>query len=275
SAGALPAETPLLAEGDPRDAGAATVSLSQLQPVIAEASARWSATGLTADQASALSQTQFVVADLGGAYLGLANTATNQIRIDDNAAGLGWSMVSGHSSFVTGQWSLDYGQMTNDKGQLTTDGVDLLTVVMHEMGHLLGYEHSAEAEDLMAPVLWARRSGSEADRPVGQTEWRRGLDFPGALDGLFAELADDGPACAYRVGRMRHDEADTTVELLESGEVDWMRPEGAASPAAEAVQLRVPRRSRLQRYQREADAWFDGLAREVEGAADLSSVDQS
>jgi hypothetical protein len=74
---------------------------------------------------------------------------------------------------------------------------------------------------------------------------------------------------------MRHDEADTTVELLESGEVDWMRPEGAASPAAEAVQLRVPRRSRLQRYQREADAWFDGLAREVEGAADLSSVDQS
>ena len=94
SAGALPAETPLLAEGDPRDDGGAAVSLDQLQPVVAEAAARWAATGLTADQSAALSQTRFVVVDLGAAVLSLADPAAKSVRIDDDAAGFGWS-VSG------------------------------------------------------------------------------------------------------------------------------------------------------------------------------------
>ena len=52
SAGALPAETRLLAEGDPREE-ARRGEPGQLPPVVAEASARWGATGLTADQAAA------------------------------------------------------------------------------------------------------------------------------------------------------------------------------------------------------------------------------
>jgi len=33
--------------------------------------------------------------------------------------------------------------------------MDLLTVVMHGLGHLLGYGHSDDPDDLMAPVLSA------------------------------------------------------------------------------------------------------------------------
>ncbi len=100
SAGDLPGDKPLLASGDPLDAGAAALSLDALQPVAAEAAARWTAAGLTAAQAATLAGVQFTVADLGGAYLGLANAATNTVRIDDDAAMMGWSVVGDRSSVV-------------------------------------------------------------------------------------------------------------------------------------------------------------------------------
>ncbi len=76
---------------DPRDAGAAAIGVDMLQPVVAEAAARWSATGLTEEQTATLAGVQFAVADLGGAVLGLANPATNTVRIDDDAARIGWA----------------------------------------------------------------------------------------------------------------------------------------------------------------------------------------
>ena len=156
----LPGDMPALGGGRSVGRRAAAISLDMLQPVVAEAAARWSAAGLTAAQAATLANVQFAVADLGGAYLGLANPATNKIRIDDDAAMFGWSVVSGQSS-------LDYGPMTNDKGPMTNYGVDLLTVVMHELGHLLGYEHSDDEHDLMAPVLAASPFGRPAlDSPL-------------------------------------------------------------------------------------------------------------
>ena len=54
----------------------------------------------TAQQAATLAGVQFTVADLGGAYLGLAAAATNTVRIDDDAAMMGWSVVGDRSSVV-------------------------------------------------------------------------------------------------------------------------------------------------------------------------------
>ena len=74
---------------------------------------------------------------------------------------------------------------------------------------------------------------------------------------------------------MPQEEEDAAAELLESVANELLRPEVAASPAAEAVQLRVPRRSRLKSYEREADAWFDDLAREAGESADVQTGEQS
>lgn len=105
----LPGVGPLLAAGDPLDSGAAAINSDVLQPVVAEATARWSAAGLTPAQAATLANVQFAVADLGGAYLGLANPATNTVRIDD-AAMLGLGGISDRSSVISDRSSVISGR---------------------------------------------------------------------------------------------------------------------------------------------------------------------
>jgi hypothetical protein len=134
---------PLLADEAASGAlgGGLTISDATLAPLVAEAAARWSAVGLTAAQAAVLSDLHVGVADLGGAYLGLAVPTTNEIRLDDDAAGFGWSVVSGPLSVVSSPWSAisdqwpvisdqwpvvgdrwgDRGPQTTDNGQRTTD----------------------------------------------------------------------------------------------------------------------------------------------------------
>ena len=153
-------------------------------------------------------------------------------------------MVTSYSSLVTGQSSLDHRQMTNDNGPVTSDGVDLLTVVMHELGHLLGYEHSADADDLMAPVLRASplRPSSFDPRPSSDP------------DDVFADLGRDDSEDA-------DGGQDAAPSLLASRE-DKMLAAANVKPGEETPQMRVPRRSRLQRFERELDTWFAELAAE-------------
>ena len=139
SAGTLPGEAPLLAAGDPLDGGAAAISLDMLQPVVAEAAARWSAAGLTPAQAATLVERPVRRGRLGRRVPGPGQPGhePDPDRRRRGDAGMVMSVVS--RSVVSGQWQDRAGQRTTDNGQL--DGIDLLTVVMHEMGHLLGYEH--------------------------------------------------------------------------------------------------------------------------------------
>jgi len=126
---------------------------------------------------------------------------------------------------------------------MTNDGVDLLTVVMHELGHLLGYEHSDAPDDLMAPVLSpsSPRSSSLILHPSSRP------------DDVFAELGNDLDS-----------QDNSATELLESRD-EGLLVAAATRPSEEATQARIPRRSRLQRYERDLDAWFAELAAEEAG----------
>jgi hypothetical protein len=117
-------------------AGVTLMSLVQLEPLVDEAIQIWELAGLDAMRVAALRSLSIEVSDLPGRYLGLA--LPDRLILDADAAGWGW---------YTGLESPDAGLGNGDPSQ------DLLTAVLHEMGHVLGLDDVQDAGDLMAGVL--------------------------------------------------------------------------------------------------------------------------
>lgn len=86
--------------------GGVMIDDAMLAPLVAEAAARWSAADLTPAQLAALSDLHVGVADLTGSTLGLAYQTTNEIRIDNDAAGWGWSVIGDRSSVIGAEWAV-------------------------------------------------------------------------------------------------------------------------------------------------------------------------
>src|SRR5262249_28259923 len=127
---------------------------AELTPVVQAAIARWAATGLNASQVAALQAARWQITDLGPqGYLGL--TTGNIIRLDDDGGGLGWFLDA------TPLVDEEFSQQLAPTEWLATQGraaghYDLLTVVMHELGHILGLgdvDPAQQPYDLLAATL--------------------------------------------------------------------------------------------------------------------------
>ena len=108
---------------------------------------RWQVAGVSTDR---WLDVDVRIADLGGTTLGLASG--NTIWLDDDAAGWGWFIDAtprNDSEFVR----------SGNQGE--QNHMDLLTVVMHELGHVLGYDH--EDDGVMAETLAAGVRRTNAD----------------------------------------------------------------------------------------------------------------
>jgi hypothetical protein len=142
-AGARPETQPL----GPPETRPQPLDSGELPALLAEARKRWAGMGISPIQLASLNLEQVVgIQDLPGSFLGL--TVDNRIWLDPDAAGAGW--------FVDATPGLDEefllpglsaGLLSRASGR-----ADLLTVLMHEIGHLLGFEHG-DSDEVMSSQL--------------------------------------------------------------------------------------------------------------------------
>jgi uncharacterized delta-60 repeat protein len=123
-------DSALLAASLPQHASSARLTVKEAQPLLTEAEAIWRAAGV---DTSTLGAIDIRIAHLAGAELGLADEVHHGIWLDDNAAGWGW--------FVD-KTPWDKSEFITPGAHVPSDHMDLLTVLEHEVGHLLGFEHA-------------------------------------------------------------------------------------------------------------------------------------
>jgi hypothetical protein len=126
-------------------AEAAPITDADLIPIVQEATARWTDAGI---DAGLLSSVDVIVADLSGNQLGLASG--NRVVIDADAAGHGWFVDETPWDDVE-FGAAGNGDLVAATGTSAASRMDLLTAVMHELGHVLGYSH--ESEGIMDDTL--------------------------------------------------------------------------------------------------------------------------
>ena len=157
--------TPLMADAvaGPSAGTGHLLGQTELDGLVDAAIQRWADAGAGADAVAAMRATSFAVADLAGLDLGLHGSGG--VLIDSNAAGFGWYLDA---------TPFDDLEFAGDNGPA---GIDLLTVVMHELGHVAGLDDhysAAASDDVMFGFLreGERRAPEGAEtESAGQLGW--------------------------------------------------------------------------------------------------------
>lgn len=191
---------------------AAPLTYDELAPVFEEALAQWAA--LT-DNAEILSQLTVTITDLEDGAL--ARITGTLIEVDATAAGASWYTGSEDAGF---------------------DGIDLLTTLLHEIGHALGYDHDADiavmgatlgtGESIELTVTGAATAAtvSGALNLSGATLVVEGTDpsnltFQFATDGALVVSDSGGTIDSYTAGQVTAIEAGAgLIDTIEGPDAD-------------------------------------------------------
>jgi hypothetical protein len=193
------AQRPSDANGRPQGS-AAMLTASELAPIVAAAIARWAESGISTADVALLRHAKIELADLGGNFLGLEGD--NTILIDRPADGYGWFIDATPMSDQAFVPTSDPNELNALAGSAAAMHMDLLTVVMHELGHVLGLGDVADGsgpDTLMSVSL-----------PIGVRRLPDGLVSLAAdsqslagKDDVFGRLADSTTHFAQTVDPAR------------------------------------------------------------------------
>ncbi len=162
---------------------AVAVTQTQVQALLPEAIAAWQAAGLDAADVRRLESVQVQVGNLGTSILGLE--AGGVITINQTAAGNNWYVNASTGSSRAFGLVGPGGEALAGPGSPAAGKVDLLTVLEHELGHVIGLSDNAQAGDLMDITLGlgVRRAPTAADLndfPKSRLSLRERESFRGA-----------------------------------------------------------------------------------------------
>ena len=132
----------LTVAGSPANDSSVSLTDDDLAPVFAQAKRIWIASGLSADQADLLDTVRVNILDLAGGRLGETNGSV--ISLDATAAGHGWFVDPSPADNSEFEIILSASRLSADNASDAFGRIDLLTVLLHEMGHVLGLSHSAD-----------------------------------------------------------------------------------------------------------------------------------
>jgi hypothetical protein len=137
------------------EAQAAALSQAALDDTVQAALQRLALAGVSADVLGRLAGASFRVSDLTGSQLGMAVPGAGVVFLDRTAAGHGWFVdatpLQDEEFTPSG-----LGVLTAGPGTAAAGREDLLTAVLHEMGHLVGRgddNAAANPGDLMGDQL--------------------------------------------------------------------------------------------------------------------------
>jgi hypothetical protein len=132
--------------------GAAALGDAQLQAAVAEALGRLAAAGAGPGLLGRLASARYGLAELPAGTLGLAYPAAGEVLVSADGAGYGWYAGPDSAFAPAGPGA----PLVAPPGSPAAGREDLLTVVLHEMGHLAGRPDDgagAGGADLMAEAL--------------------------------------------------------------------------------------------------------------------------
>ncbi len=154
---------------------APVIANSDLQPIVDEAIARWQRAGASLADITRLKSTPVEIRDLDESA-SLGTTDGKSVTIDDNAVGMGWFVDRSPRNDREFDERVGRFEKQADEGP-AVGRYDLLTVVMHEFGHVLGLD---DLNPITAPhqlmtgelTLGTRRSAPRGHADAnGQTIW--------------------------------------------------------------------------------------------------------